>query len=145
MAKVTFNTDQPIQSLSGSFGPLTFRTLYGRTFVMERPAPTLPKNPTRQQRARFKQRTIIDQCVAILQSQYEDIQEAIAMRPKIRDRIVRLYKKHAPSIKAPTKLQKAIMTEYREKFAKTSSSHSRDYVGPLSRLSPTKTQKQGTL
>ena len=120
MAKISFNPNQPIQSLSGSLGALTFRTLYGRTFVMERTAPELPKNPTRKQRAQFKQRTIIDQCVAILQSQIPDIQEAINLRPKIRDRIVRLYKKHAPSIKAPTKLQRAIMTDYYEKFAKTS-------------------------
>ena len=123
MAKITFNPNQPIQSLSGSFGALTFRTLYGRTFVMERTAPELPKNPTRKQRAQFKQRSIIDRCVTILQSQYEDMQVAIAMRPKIRDRIVRLYKKHAPTIKAPTKLQKAIMTDYYEKFAKTSTGH----------------------
>jgi len=132
MAKITFREGQPIQSLSGSLGPLTFRTLYGRTFVTERAEPVLPKNPTRQQRAQFKQLTIVNQCLDILQSQIADIQEAISMRSKIRDRIVRLYKKHAKTIKAPTKLQRTIMTEYYAKFAKTSSDHSRSNIGPLS-------------
>ena len=132
MAHITFKSGQPVQSLSGSLGALTFRTLYGRTFVHGRTEPVLPKNPTRQQRAQFKQRTIIDQCVTILQAQIEDLQEAIRMRPKIRDRIVRLYKKHAPTIKARTKLQRAIMTEYRQKFAKTSSVQSRCNIGPIS-------------
>ena len=121
MAKVTFNPNQPIQSLSGSIGPVTFRTINGRTHVFQRPEPVLPKNPTRKQRALFKQRTIIDYCLSIIQAQYEDVQEAIKMRPKIRDRIVRLYKKYAPTIKARTKLQKAIIAEYNQKFAKTSS------------------------
>ena len=120
MAKVKFNPDQPIQSLSGTLGHISYYTRNGQTFVHHKSAPELPKNPTRQQRARYKQRTIVDQCVSILQSQIPDIQEAIAMRPKIRDRIVRLYKKFAPSIKAPTKLQQKIMSEYREKFAKSS-------------------------
>ena len=132
MARVTFNQNQPVQSLSGSIGALTFRTLNGRTFVHERTAPELPKHPTRQQRAQFKQRTVIDRCLSILQSQIPDIQEAIAMRPKLRDRLVRLYNKYAPSIKAPTKLQRKIMIEYYQKFAKTSTVHSRGLNGPLS-------------
>ena len=129
MAKVTFNPNQPIQSLSGSMGKITFRTINGKTFVHERQAPELPKNPTRQQRARFKQRTIIDSCLAILQSQIDDIQEAISMRSIIKDRLSYLYKKFEPAIKAPTKLQKAIMTEYYARFSATSSVHERTYIG----------------
>lgn len=143
MAQITFNPNQPIQALSGTVGGVTFRTMYGRTYVHSRTEPVLPENPTRQQRERFKQRTIIDQCVDILQSQYEDMQIAIAMRPKIRDRIVRLYKKYAPTIKARTKLQRKIMTEYYQKFAKTSSNHSRGFVDPFSnhsRMNPKKEQ-----
>ena len=126
MARVEFDPNQPIQSLSGSIGRVSFRTVFGRTFVTKRPEPVLPKNPTRQQRAQFKKQTIIDNCLTILQEQIPDLQEAINMRPKIRDRIVRLYKKHAPNIKAPTKLQKAIMIDYYQKFAKTSPRHNRD-------------------
>ena len=76
----------------------------------------LPKNPTREQRDQFTRRTIIDQCVSILQSNIPDMQDAIAMRSKIKDRIRFLYKKFAPTIKARTKLQKAIMTEYYARF-----------------------------
>ena len=141
MAKVTFNPDQPIQSLSGSVGALTFRTLNGRTFVRERTAPTLPKHPTRQQRDQFKRRTIIDNCLTILQSQIPDIQQAIAMRTKIKDRLNYLYKTFAPTIKARTKLQKAIMTEYHARFSATSSVHSRGNIGPLSVQSRVKEQK----
>ena len=132
MANVIFKKDQPIQSLSGTIGALTFRTVNGRTFVSERAEPVLPNKPTRQQRAHFMQRIIVNQCVEILQSQIVDLQEAISMRTKIRDRIVRLYKKHAPTIKARTKLQRAIMTDYYEKFAKTSSVQSRRNIGPFS-------------
>ena len=125
MAKVTFNPNQPVQSLSGSVGALTFRTINGRTFVRERSTPVLPKNPTRKQREQFKQRTIIDSCLTILQSQIPDIQEAIAMRNKFKQRLTYLYKSFAPTIKAPTKLQKAIMTEYYARFSATSTGQSR--------------------
>ena len=132
MAKVTFNPDSPIQALSGTLGNLTFRTINGRTFVHERTEPVLPKHPSRQQRARFKQRTIINSCIAILQSRYEDIQEAIAMRNTIKDRLNHLYKKHAAHIKAPTKLQRAIMTDYYARFSATSSDQYRCNIGPTS-------------
>ncbi len=121
MAKVHFKPNQPIQSLSGTLGVVTFRTVNGHTHVFRRPDPVLPKNPTRKQRALFKQRTIIDNCLEILQSQYEDIQEAISMRPKIKERLRYLYKTFAPTIKARTKLQRAIMTEYYARFSVTSS------------------------
>ena len=68
MAKVTFEKGQPIQALSGTVGRLTFRTQNGRSFVRVRPEPTLPKNPTREQIARFKKQTIINNCLTILQS-----------------------------------------------------------------------------
>lgn len=120
MARITFAKDQPIQSLSGSLGRITYRTVNGHTFVYRRNNPELPKNPTRKQRAQFKKRTIIDNCVSILQSQIKDIQEAITMRPKIKERLRSLYDKFEPTIKAPTKLQKAIMSEYYVRFSATS-------------------------
>ncbi len=121
MAKISFNPNQPIQSLSGTVGPVTFRTVNGRTFMSGRSKPVLPKNPTREQRAQYKRRSIIDQCVSILQSQYQDIRVAINLRRKIRDRIAYLYDSLAPTVKAPTKLQRAIMTEYHARFSDTSS------------------------
>ena len=137
MAKVTFNPDSPIQALSGSLGDFTFRTVYGRTHVFQRPEPVLPKNPTRQQRELFRQRTIINRCLNILQAQYEDFQEAIAMRKKIKERLTYLYKKHAPDIKAPTKLQRAIMTDYYARFSASSPSRSRTVLEPFSNQSRT--------
>ena len=116
MAKVHFKPNQPIQSLYGTLGSVTFRTVNGQTQAFQRPEPVLPKNPTRKQRALFKQHTIINNCLDILQSQIPDIQEAIAMRPKIKERLRYLYKTFAPTIKARTKLQKAIMTEYYARF-----------------------------
>ena len=145
MAKVHFNPNQPIQSLSGTIGDLTFRTVNGRTHVFQREEPVLPKHPTRKQRAQFKQRTIINNCINILQSQYEDIQEAMAMRSTIKDRLKYLYKKHVKDIKAPSKLQRAIMTEYYARFSLTSTGQYRCKVGPSSIHSRTNTQKKGTL
>ena len=138
MAKVTFNPDSPIQALSGTLGDFTFRTVYGRTHVFQRPEPILPKNPTRQQRELFKQRTVINNCINILQAQYEDFQEAIAMRKKIKERLTYLYKKHAPDIKAPTKLQRAIMTDYYARFSASSPSRSRTVLEPISNHSRSK-------
>ena len=120
MAKIKFKEGQPIQSLSGTIGNISYRTVNGRTFVHSRPLPKLPKNPTRQQRALFKRRTIINNCISILQGQIPDIQEAMTMRNKIRDRLSYLYKIYAPTIKAPTKLLKAIMTEYYARFSVSS-------------------------
>ena len=118
--RIQFNPNQPIQSLSGTIGNITYRTVNGRTFAHSRPLPELPKNPTRQQRALFKRRSIIDNCLSILQGQIPDIQEAIVARDKLKHRLLHLYKKYAPTIKAPTKLQKAIMTEYYARFSPTS-------------------------
>ena len=126
------------RALSGSLGDFTFRTVYGRTHVFQRPEPVLPKNPTRQQRELFRQRTIINRCLNILQAQYEDFQEAIAMRKKIKERLTYLYKKHAPDIKAPTKLQRAIMTDYYARFSASSPSRSRTVLEPISNHSRSK-------
>ena len=136
MAHVTFNPNQPIQSLSGTIGRNTFRTVDGQTYMTRRLPPVLPKNPTRQQRAEFKRRSIVDHCVSLIQERIGDICQAIAMRPTIHKLIVRLYKEFSPIIKAPTKLQKAILSEYDCRFCQTSPSHSRDFPETKSRLSP---------
>ena len=135
MAHVTFNPNQPIQSLSGTVGNRTFMTRNGKTFMTQLPAPVLPKNPTREQRAQYRKRTIVNLCVALIQRQYSDIRDAIAMRNKIIDRVKYLYEKFSPTIKAPTKLQKEILSEYDRKFSRTSPSHSREIPETKSRLS----------
>ena len=112
---MTFKNGQPIQSLSGTIGNLTYRTVNGKTFVRARPERTLPEHASREERARYRRETMIDQCTGIIQHEITDIQEAIRMRTKIRSRLVGLYKKYEKEIKAPTKLQARIMEEYRRK------------------------------
>ena len=116
MARVTFKENQPIQALSGTLGDITFRTMYGVTHMYRRAEAELPKNATRKQRAQYKQRMIIDQCVMLIQSQIEDMETALAMRSKIKDRFRYLYKQYAPEIKARTKLQIAMMRAYHERY-----------------------------
>ena len=118
MARVIFKKGQPIQSLSGTMGKYTYRTINGQTFVWERPERVLPENASREEKARYKRETMIDQCTEILQSEIADIQEAIRMRNKIRSRLKGLYEKYCKEIKAPTKLQARIMAEYRGKWEK---------------------------
>ena len=134
MAKVTFQKGQPIQALSGTAGNLTFRTKNGRTFVRVKHEPTLPKNATREQKAQFKKQTIINNCLTILQGEITDVQEAIRLRHTIRKRIVYIYKKFEPDIKARYKLQKTIIDEYRQRFSSTLSRLERDYNETKTRL-----------
>ncbi len=103
-----------IASISGTIGDVTFFTRNGKTFMSKRPEPSLPKDATRKQKAQYKKRKLVDACVVLVQAQMEDMLEAIAQRKKIRDRICYLYEKLSPEIKAPTKLQKAIMSAYYE-------------------------------
>lgn len=105
-----------IESISGTVGNLTFRTMNGKTFVHEKAEPVLPEKPTRQQREKYKRDVIIDQCVELLQREIEDLREAVRMRPKIRSRLLSLYGRYAPEIKARTKLQRKMMTEYWAKY-----------------------------
>lgn len=120
MAQIKFNPKSGINHLSGTYGNMTYRTVNGKNFVHSKPQPVLPKNPTRKQRALYKKQLIVNECVRILQVNVGDLQEAIRLRPLIRQRIMRLYNKYQPTIKAPTKLQKAIMSDYYQKFGKTS-------------------------
>ena len=116
MARVIFKNGGRIQKLSGKVGDLTYRTVGNKTFVFSNEVPELPKDATRKQKSQYKKRMIIDQCVTLVQRQM-DLEVALAMRQKLRDRMDYLYKRLAPKIKAKTKLQKAIMTEYYSRFS----------------------------
>ena len=118
MARVTFKKETGIERVSGTIGGLTYRTRNGQIFIHSAREPFLPKKASRAEKARYKREVIVNQCVRILQDEMEDWLEAIRMRPKIRDRIVRLYGRYVVEIKAPTKLQIAIMREYRQKYGK---------------------------
>lgn len=116
MARITFKEEGRIKHLSGKIGNITYRTVAGKTFVFATEVPELPKDATRKQKSQYKKRMIIDECVMLIQRQM-DLDVALAMRQKLRDRMDYLYKHHAPKIKARTKLQKAIMTEYYKRFS----------------------------
>ena len=116
MARVIFEKGQRITHLSGQIGNLIYRTVGGKTFVFEAEGAGLPKNATRKQKRLYKRKCIINECVELIQRQMGDIDVALAMRTKIRDRMRSLYDRLAPEIKARTKLQKAMMEEYDARF-----------------------------
>lgn len=116
MARITFKEGSGIESLSGKIGNISYRTIGKQTIVFSTEAPELPKDATRKQKSLYKRRIIIDQCVELIQKQM-DLEVALAMRQKLRDRISYLYKRFAPKTKARTKLQRAIMTEYYHRFS----------------------------
>jgi hypothetical protein len=134
MAHIEFNPNQPIQSLSGNLGPLSFRTRNGKTTVFATPEPVLPKNPTRKQRELYRQKTVVDDCTAVIQKRIHDIPKALEMRALIRNRILRLYKLFAPNIKSRTKLLNNILVEYDLRYDASESSQHRESIETSSRL-----------
>lgn len=103
-------------NLSGTVGNLTFRTINGKTFVFEKMQAVLPENASREEKRRYKKRLMIDACLLILQQPIDDLHEAIRLRPKMRLRLSHLYDRYCGEIKARTKLQKKIMSEYYSRY-----------------------------
>jgi hypothetical protein len=112
MARILFNPNSPIKRLSGRYGNIVYQFRYGKQFLYGAAEPVLPPHPTPEQRRLFRRQSIVEQCVNILQTQLELSQQAIDARKTIKNRITYLYNRYNPGIKAPTKLQKKIMTEY---------------------------------
>ena len=115
MARVFLKPDSPIQSLSGTVGNITFRTMNGKTFMLSHAEPELHKDASLKEKAQYKRRMMVNACVRILQASMPML-EAMQERKKMYDRLKVLYDKYAHEIKAPTKLQKKIMTEYYARF-----------------------------
>lgn len=116
MARIKFKEGSEIQRLSGKIGNLTYRTAGGKTFVYATEIPELPKDATPKQKNQYKKRMIIDACVVLIQREME-LEVALAMRQKLRDRMDYLYKCLSSKIKAKTKLQKAMMEAYYNRFS----------------------------
>ena len=112
MAKVTLMPG--IERISGTIGDVTFFTRNGKTFMSKRSEPVLPKTATSKQKAQYRKRVMVNECVVLIQSQMDNMLDAIEKRKKIRDRISYLYAKLSPEIKARRKLQKAIIMAYYE-------------------------------
>ena len=116
MARIKFKEGSEIQRLSGKIGNLTYRTAGGKTFVYATEIPELPQDATPKQKNQYKKRMIIDACVVLIQREME-LEVALAMRQKLRDRMDYLYKCLSSKIKAKTKLQKAMMEAYYNRFS----------------------------
>ena len=96
MAIFIFKKDQPIQSLSGTCGDLTFRTLpSGRTVGHIHELTSL-----------------IDVCVASIQDKMSNIPEAIRQRRAIKKRVTRLHNKLRPTTDDDAELRKRILMAY---------------------------------
>lgn len=135
MARVKFKQDSPIQSLSGSIGNVTFRTINGKTFVHQKEEPVLREGASRQEKAQHKRRMIINECVGILQAEMP-FAEALRIRKKMYDRLRVLYDQYAKEIKARTKLQRRMMEEYRARFGSEKSTEKvRKKYGEVSKRS----------
>ena len=122
MARITFKEGSPIQSLSGTLGNMNFRVRNGKTFVHAVRQPELSEDASRAEKARHKRQEIVHRCVCLIQEEIEDVKQAIAMRSKIRSRMLLLYDRFLKETSAPTKLSKMIMVAYRKKWGKSSDS-----------------------
>jgi hypothetical protein len=139
MARIRFKEGSVIQRLSGKIGNLTYRTAGGKTFVYATEIPELPQDATIKQKNQYKKRMIIDACVVLIQREME-LEVALAMRQKLRDRMDYLYKCLSPKIKAKTKLQKAMMEAYYNRFSiENDSKMTREKLG----LVPMESRKGG--
>ena len=119
MARIRFKRGQAVQSLSGTLGEMTFRTINGKTYVHVRCEKEPASDASRKEKALYRRRRIVSNCVGILQEEMEDVVEAIRMRLKLKNRIEYLYDKYVREISAPTKLQRKIMEEYRRRHPPT--------------------------
>ena len=109
MGKVTFKSDQPTQSLSGTLGGVTYRVdAEGQTFAFIRSHSSVP---------------VIDECIDEIQQQQilnhpttpqqlADRRKALYMRIK---RLYLRYKDHPQLIDNPDELRKAILLAYKQK------------------------------
>ena len=96
MATFIFKKDQPIQSLSGTCGDLTFRTLpSGRTVGHIHELTSL-----------------IDECVGEIQVKMASVEEAIEQRKAIKLRVTRLYKALREGTDDDGELKKRILMAY---------------------------------
>ena len=110
MARIVMN--RGYDPLSGTYGYLTFRVINGKPFVRKKPEMVLPKNPTTEQKDKYKRQKVINECIARIQTRNPNVQESINQRLNIYKRVVRLYNRNSKTLKARSKLIKAILMDY---------------------------------
>jgi len=118
MARVTFKAGQPIQSLSGTIGNLTYRTINGKTFVRVRGEVTLASNASAEAKAAYRRKTIVDECVRIIQEEIGDMAAAIQARAGIRAAMKRYYEQFSTETGSRLKLQAKMLEAYRNRRQK---------------------------
>ena len=104
MARVTFKAGQPIQSLSGTIGNLTYRTINGKTFT--------------EAKAAYRRKMIVDECVRIIQEEISDMAAAIQARAGIRAAMKRYYDQFSTETGSRLKLQAKMLEAYRNRRQK---------------------------
>lgn len=130
MARVHFKEGQPIQSLSGTIGNMTYRTRNGKTFVHCRRPLLLAADASRAERETYRRRQVVNECVGIIQDEMEDFVEAIRSRPRIRAAMSRLYRQYSPEISGRVKLQRKMLSVYRLQYGCIKSDKSARKVVP---------------
>lgn len=118
MARVTFKAGQPIQSLSGTIGNLTYRTINGKTFVRVRGEVGLASNASTEAKAAYRRKTIVDECVRIIQEEIGDMATAIQARAGIRAAMKRYYEQFSTETGSRLKLQAKMLEAYRNRRQK---------------------------
>lgn len=118
MARVTFKAGQPIQSLSGTIGNLTYRTINGKTFVRVRGEVVLASNASTEAKAAYRRKTIVDECVRIIQEEIDDMAAAIQARAGIRAAMKRYYEQFSTETGSRLKLQAKMLEAYRNRRQK---------------------------
>lgn len=118
MARVTFKAGQPIQSLSGTIGNLTYRTINGKTFVRVRGEVGLASNASTEAKAAYRRKTIVDECVRIIQEEIGDMAVAIQARAGIRAAMKRYYDQFSTETGSRLKLQAKMLEAYRNRRQK---------------------------
>lgn len=118
MARVTFKAGQPIQSLSGTIGNLTYRTINGKTFVRVRGEVGLASNASTEAKAAYRRKMIVDECVRIIQEEIGDMAAAIQARAGIRAAMKRYYEQFSTETGSRLKLQAKMLEAYRNRRQK---------------------------
>lgn len=119
MARVTFEKDQPIQNLSGTYGGISYRPAPdGHTSAYVRQEMKLPKNATAEQRAAYRRHVVIDHCEIEVQRLMPNAIEAMDRRRAIRMRVARLYNKYNDDKLPEVEVIGKIMDAYKQKRLK---------------------------
>ncbi|MBQ4394031.1 MAG: hypothetical protein II825_01850 [Paludibacteraceae bacterium] len=104
-----------IQSISGKVGSLEFRTLKsGRTVVRARRENDYisERIPTEKELAQRRRFGVISSTVAIIQRNYDRIDEAARDRKKIWQKVAYHYAKYFETVTDDKQLQKILLEEY---------------------------------